>query len=82
MFQEADVDPSLDGGDFCRRVLSSINESLSFAFPEMLAAPRGAKALSEIRDNTELGHGLYTVDGCGEGLEQTVVGSRASSCLG
>jgi hypothetical protein len=40
----------------------------------MLAAPRGAKALVEIEDSTKLGHGLYTVDGLGNGLEQIVVG--------
>jgi hypothetical protein len=48
----------------------------------MLAAAQGAKALSEIKDSAEVAHGLYMVDGSGEGLEQTVVGSRASSCLG
>ena len=45
------------------------------------AAPRGAKALSEIKDSAEVAHGLCMADGCGEGLEQAVVGPRASSCL-
>ena len=66
---------------FCQRMLNSITK-VSFAFAEMLAAAQAAKALSEIKDRAEVAHGLYMVDGSGEGLEQTVIGSRTSSCLG
>jgi hypothetical protein len=62
-------------------MLNSITK-VSFAFAEMLAAAQAAKALSEIKDRAEVAHGLYMVDGSGEGLEQTVIGSRTSSCLG
>jgi hypothetical protein len=55
-------------------VLNLYYGSLSFAFAEMLAAPSGAKALSDIEDSTKAGHGLYTVDGQSDGLEQMVVG--------
>jgi hypothetical protein len=63
-----------DGQTFSQRVLNLYYGSLSFAFAEMLAAPRGAKALSDIEDSTKAGHGLYTVDGISDGLEQIVVG--------
>lgn len=63
-----------DGQPFSQRVLNLYYGSLSFAFAEMLAAPRGAKALSDIEDSTKAGHGLYTVDGQSDGLEQIVVG--------
>lgn len=63
-----------DGQPFSQRVLNLYYGSLSFAFAEMLAAPRGAKALSDIEDSTKAGHGLYTVDGVSDGLEQIVVG--------
>jgi hypothetical protein len=67
-----------DGQTFSQRVLNLYYGSLSFAFAEMLAAPRGAKALSDIEDSTKAGHGLYTVDGTSDGLEQIVVGVLAS----
>jgi hypothetical protein len=63
-----------DGQTFSQRVLNLYYGSLSFSFAEMLAAPRGAKALSDIEDSTKAGHGLYTVDGMTDGLEQIVVG--------
>jgi hypothetical protein len=63
-----------DGQTFSQRVLNLYYGSLSFAFAEMLAAPRGAKALSDIEDSTKAGHGLYTLDGLSDGLEQIVVG--------
>jgi hypothetical protein len=63
-----------DGQTFSQRVLNLYYGSLSFAFAEMLAAPRGAKALSDIEDSTKAGHGLYTIDGTSDGLEQIVVG--------
>jgi hypothetical protein len=63
-----------EGHNVSQRVLNLYYGSLAFAFAEMLAAPRGSKALAEIENSTKLGHGLYTVDGCGDGLEQIVVG--------
>jgi hypothetical protein len=63
-----------EGRNVSQRVLNLYYGSLAFAFAEMLAAPRGSKALSEIENSTKLGHGLYTVDGAGDGLEQIVVG--------
>lgn len=63
-----------DGQTFSQRVLNLYYGSLAFAFAEMLADPHGAKALSDIEDSTKAGHGLYTVDGVSDGLEQIVVG--------
>lgn len=63
-----------DGQSFSQRVLNLYYGSMSFAFAEMLAAPCGAKALSDIENSTKAGHGLYTVDGMSDGLEQIVVG--------
>lgn len=63
-----------DGQTFSQRVLNLYYGSMSFAFAEMLAAPRGAKALSDIEDSTKAGHGLYTVDGISDGMEQIAVG--------
>src|ERR1700688_2402213 len=40
----------------------------------MLAAPKGTKTLAEIENSTKVGHGLYTIDGFGNGLEQIAVG--------
>jgi hypothetical protein len=63
-----------EGRNVSQRVLNLYYGSLAFASAEMLAAPRGSKALAEIENSTKLGHGLYTVDGAGDGLEQIVVG--------
>lgn len=63
-----------EGRNVSQRVLNLYYGSLAFAFAEMLAAPRGSKALAEIENSTKLGHGLYTVDGARDGLEQIVVG--------
>ena len=65
---------SREGRNVSQRVLNLYYGSLAFAFAEMLAAPRGAETLAQIEDSTKLGHGLYTVDGPGNGLEQIVVG--------
>jgi hypothetical protein len=70
----SDYFQSNEGRNVSQRVLNLYYGSLAFAFAEMLAAPRGAKALAEIEDSTKQGHGLYTVDGLGDGLEQIVVG--------
>jgi YaaC-like protein len=64
-----------DGQSFSQRVLNLYYGSVAFAFAEMLATPRGVKALSEIEDTTKAGHGLYTVDGSSDGLEKIVVGA-------
>jgi hypothetical protein len=61
-----------------QRVLNLYYGTLGFAFAEMLAAPDGSKALSEIEDSTKQGHGLYTVDGSTDSLEHLVVGVIAS----
>ncbi len=62
-----------DDRNFSKRVLNLYYGTLSFAFAEMLAAPQGAATLSEIEESTKGGHGLYTVDGPADGLEQIVV---------
>ena len=65
---------SSENRNVSQRVLNLYYGSLAFAFAEMLAAPRGAATLAQIEDSTKLGHGLYTVDGIANGLEQIVVG--------
>jgi len=65
---------SREGRNVSQRVLNLYYGSLAFAFAEMLASPHGAETLARIEDSTKLGHGLYTVDGPGSGLEQIVVG--------
>jgi hypothetical protein len=70
----SDYFQSKEGRNVSQRVLNLYYGSLAFAFAEMLAAPRGSKTLAEIENSTKLGHGLYTVDGVGDGLEQIVVG--------
>lgn len=70
----SDYFQSRNGQTFSQRVLNLYYGSMSFAFAEMLAAPHGAKALSDIENSTKAGHGLYTVDGTSDGLEQIVVG--------
>jgi hypothetical protein len=57
-----------------QRVLNLYYGSMSFAFAEMLAAPRGPTTLTEIENSTKQGHGLYTIEGAGDGLDQLVVG--------
>ncbi len=61
-----------------QRVLNLYYGSLAFAFAEMLASPVGSKTLAEIEDSTKQGHGLYTIDGSGNGLEHLVVGVISS----
>ncbi len=63
-----------EGHNISQRVLNVYYGSLAFASAEMLAAPKGAKTLAEIESSTKVGHGLYTLDGRGNGLEQLVVG--------
>jgi hypothetical protein len=63
-----------EGRNVSQRIINLYYGSLAFAFAEMLAAPTGASTLAKIEDSTKLGHGLYTVDGEGGGLEQILVG--------
>ncbi|MBW8003306.1 MAG: hypothetical protein FVQ80_15045 [Planctomycetes bacterium] len=57
-----------------QRILNLYYGSLSFAFAEMLSNPNGPKALSEIENSTKQGHGLYTIDGESENLDDLVIG--------
>jgi len=57
-----------------QRVLNLYYGSLSFAFAEMLALPKGPDTLSEIENSTKQGHGLYTIDQIEGSLEHLVVG--------
>jgi hypothetical protein len=57
-----------------QRVVNLYYGSLALASAEMLAAPDGPKALSEIEEHTKRGHGLFTVDGSAPGLDHLVVG--------
>lgn len=70
----SDYFQATEGRNVSQRVLNLYYGSLAFAFADMLAAPRGPKALAEIENSTKLGHGLYTVDGVSDGLEHIVVG--------
>jgi hypothetical protein len=63
-----------EGRNVSQRVLNVYYGSLAFASAEMLAAPKGAKTIAEIESSAKMGHGLYTLDGRGNGLEQLVVG--------
>src|SRR3984893_8786125 len=51
----------------------SIMEVLPLPLPNCLLR-REDQRRAEIENSTKLGHGLYTVDGAGDGLEQIVVG--------
>jgi hypothetical protein len=61
-----------------QRVLNLYYGTLSFAFAEMLASPTGPSTLAAIEDMTKQGHGLYTIDGSSDGIEQLVVGVISS----
>jgi hypothetical protein len=61
-----------------QRVLNLYYGSMSFASAEMLAAPTGPASLAEIEKITTQGHGLCTLDGEHEGLENLVVGTVAT----
>ncbi len=67
-----------DSQNVSQRVLNLYYGSLSFAFAEMLAAPTGPETLAEIEASTKQGHGLCTLDGEEEGLENLVVGVIAT----
>jgi hypothetical protein len=61
-----------------QRVLNLYYGTLSFAFAEMLSSSAGPTTLGEIEDVTKQGHGLYTVDGARDGIDQLVVGVISS----
>lgn len=63
-----------DHRNVSQRVLNLYYGSLAFAFAEMLAAPTGATSVADLETSTKQGHGLYTVDGQTDGLENLVVG--------
>lgn len=70
----SDYFQSPDVHNVSQRVLNIYYGSMAFAFAEMLAAPTGPETLAVIEENTKQGHGLYTIDGSRDGLEQLVVG--------
>jgi hypothetical protein len=67
-----------DVQNISQRVLNRYYGSMSFALAEMLASPTGPTTLAEIEASTKQGHGLYTIDGEHEGLENIIVGLIAT----
>ena len=67
-----------DDQNVSQRVLSLYYGSMSFAFAEMLADPKGPATLADIEDGTKQGHGLCTLDGERDGLERVVVSTVAT----
>lgn len=67
-----------DHRNVSQRVLNLYYGTLAFAFAELLAAPTGAVSVANIETNTKQGHGLYTIDGQADGLEDLVVGVISS----
>ena len=65
---------SAEGRNMSQRILNLYYGTLSFAFAEMLASPMGPTTLSEIEDSTKQGHGLFTLDGKSDRLEDLVIG--------
>lgn len=61
-----------------QRVLNLYYGSLSFAFAELLASPKGSRTLAELEGATKQGHGLYTLDGLKEGVADFTVGALKS----
>ena len=74
----ADYFESETRGPGSQRILNLYYGAMAFACAEMLSAPTGAKTLVELENSTKQGHGLFTLDGAGDGLEQLVVGPIAS----
>jgi hypothetical protein len=70
----ADYFTTRDFRNVSQRVLNLYYGSIAFASAEMLASPSGASTLAEIEKSTIQGHGLYTVDGAKDGLENLIVG--------
>lgn len=67
-----------DGQNVSQRVLNLYYGSMSFAFAEMLASPKGPAGLNDIEKMTAQGHGLCTLDGEQDGLEHIVVSTVPS----
>jgi hypothetical protein len=65
---------SAENRNINQRILNLYYGTLSLSFAEMLASPNGPSALTEIEDSTKQGHGLFTVDGNSDKLEDLVVG--------
>lgn len=63
-----------DSQNISQRILNLYYGTLAFSFAEMLASPTGPNALSDIEKVTKQGHGLYTLDGKTDRLEDLVVG--------
>jgi hypothetical protein len=57
-----------------QRILNLYYGSMAFASAEIMAVSKGSRTLAEIEDRTKFGHGLYTIDGFGTGLEDLVMG--------
>lgn len=65
---------SAEGRNMSQRILNLYYGTLAFAFAEMLASPKGPSTLAEIEDSTKQGHGLFTLDGKSDKLEDLVIG--------
>lgn len=63
-----------EGSNISQRIINLYYGTLSFAFAEMLSSPFGPITLSEIEDSTKQGHGLYTIDGKSDKLEDLIIG--------
>ncbi len=70
----ADYFQAREGRTISQRVLNLYYGTLSFAFAELLSSPTGPSTLAEIESQTKMGHGLYTIDGQKDGIENIVVG--------
>lgn len=65
---------SAEGRNMSQRILNLYYGTLAFSFAEMLASPKGPATLAEIESSTKQGHGLFTLDGKGDKLEDLVIG--------
>ncbi len=65
---------SAEGRNMNQRILNLYYGTLAFAFAEMLASPKGPATLAEIEGSTKQGHGLFTLDGKSDKLEDLVIG--------
>lgn len=70
----ADYYKSSDGRNLSQRILNLYYGTLSFAIAEMIARPDGPIELADVENATKQGHGLYTVDGPEDGVEDLTVG--------
>lgn len=74
----ADYYHAPSGHNLSQRVLNLYYGNMSLGQAEMLALPSGPRNLTEIEASTKQGHGLYTVDGLGDSVDQLVVGVMRS----